>query len=160
MQQVRKLHLPTEIQIMSKVFVVLEHVLMKRGLLFPFNSYDKIFLVSGHGYCNWFCTVIPSENLYEAKIFIRNNSSILKNHLRNSVCFFLDLLFSNKVQNYEIDISVTLVWKIFTCTGFFFHRKQEVAIIIISSVLVYMNSNANFFSFLWFLYSRRRRSKN
>ena len=52
MQQVRKLHLPTEIQIMSKVFVVLEHVLMKRGLLFPFNSYDKIFLVSGHGYCN------------------------------------------------------------------------------------------------------------
>ena len=88
------------------------------------------------------------SDLYEAKIFTRNNISILKNHLKNPVCFFLHLLFCNEAQNYKIGISVALFLKISTRTGFFFHRKQEVAIIIISSVLVFMNINANLNSFL------------
>ena len=66
-----------------------------------------------------------SDNLHEAKIFTRNNSSILKNHLRNPVCFFLDLLFA--AENYKIGISMTLS----TRTDFCFHRKQKVAIMII-----------------------------
>ena len=89
-----------------------------------------------------------SDNLHEAKTFTRNNSSILKNHSINPVCFFLDLLFCEEAQNYKIGISVKFFWKISTRTGFFFCRKWEVAIIIISSVLVSMNINANLFSFL------------
>ena len=131
---------------------------MKRDLLFPFHSLQTIL-----GFRAWILQQLilhsnsTSGNLYEAKIFIRNNSSILKNHLRNSVCFFLDLLFCDDVQNYEIGISVTLFWKISTLAGFF---KQEVAITIISSILVSMNINANLSSFLWFLYLRHRRSMN
>ena len=56
--------------------------------------------------------------------------------------------FCEEAQNYKIGISVTLFWKISTRTGFFFRRKWEVAIIIISSVLVSMNINTNLFSFL------------
>ena len=55
-----------------------------------------------------------SGNLYEAKIFTKNNSSILKNHLRNPICFLLNLLFCNKEQNYKIGISLTPFWNIFT----------------------------------------------
>ena len=119
-------------------------LLMTEGLLFSFHSTVLGFRV-------WKLQQLilhsnsTSDNLYEAKIFIRNNSSILKNHLRNSVCFFLDLLFCDDVQNYEIGISVTLFWKISTLAGFF---KQEVAITIISSILVSMNINANLSSFL------------
>ena len=119
-------------------------LLMTEGLLFSFHSTVLGFRV-------WKLQQLilhsnsTSDNLYEAKIFIRNNSSILKNHLRNSVCFFLDLLFCDDVQNYEIGISVTLFWKISTLAGFF---KQEVAITIISSILVSMNINTNLSSFL------------
>ena len=97
-----------------------------------------------------------SENLFEAKVFTINNSIILKIHLKNPVHFSRHLLFCGEAQNYKIRISVTLFWKFLPGSG----SKQEVAIIIISSVLVCTNINANLFSFLWFLYSRRRRSKN
>ena len=98
-------------------------LLMTEGLLFPFHS-------TVLGFRAWILQQVilhtnsTSDNLYEAKIFTRNNSSILKNHLRNPVClFFLDLLFCDEAQNHKTGISVTLFWKISTRTGFFFHRK-------------------------------------
>ena len=133
-------------------------LLITEVLLFPFHSTVLGFLA-------WILQQLilhsnyTSCKLYEAKIFTRNNSSILKNRLRNTVCFHLDLLFCDEAQNYRIDISVTLFWKISTRISFFFHRRQEVTIIIISSVLVFMNINANVFSLLRFLYSRRCRSE-
>ena len=133
-------------------------LLITEVLLFPFHSTVLGFLA-------WILQQLilhsnyTSCKLYEAKIFTRNNSSILKNRLRNTVCFHLDLLFCDEAQSYRIGISVTLFWKISTRISFFFHRRQEVTIIIISSVLVFMNINANVFSLLRFLYSRRCRSE-
>ena len=98
-------------------------LLMTEGLLFSFHSTVLGFRV-------WILQQLilhsnsTSDNLYEAKIFTTNNSSILKNHLRNPVClFFLDLLLGDEAQNYKIGISVTVFWEISTPTSFFFHRK-------------------------------------
>ena len=121
--------------------------LLMTGLFFSFHSTVLGFRV-------WILQLIlhsnsTRDNRYEAKVFTASNSSILKNHLRNPVClFFLDLLFCDKAQNHKTGVSVTLFWKIFTRTGFSFHRKYKVAILIISSVLVSVNINANQFSFL------------
>ena len=97
--------------------------LLMTGLLFSFHSTVLGFRV-------WILQQLilrsnsTSDNLYEAQIFTTNNSSILKNHLRNPVClFFLDLLLCDEAQNYKIGISMTLFCKISTRTGFFFHRK-------------------------------------
>ena len=160
MQEVRKLHLPIKIQSISKVFVILEHVSMKNNRRPRWQEACFFLWQTSFGFRAWILQQLvlysnSTSDLYEAKIFTRNNISILKNHLKNSVCFFLHLLFCNEAQNYKIDIFVALFWKSSTCSDFFFHRKQEVAIIIISSVLVFMNINANLFSFLWSLYSRR-----
>ena len=81
-------------------------LLMTEGLLFPFHS-------TVLGFRAWILQQLvvhsnsTSDSLYEAKIFT-SNSSILKNHLRNPVCFFLDLLFCDEAQNYKIGISVTI----------------------------------------------------
>ena len=91
-------------------------LLMTEGLLFPFHSTVLIFRA-------WILQQLilhsnsTSDNLYEAKIFTRNNRSILKNQN------YLDLLFCDEAQNYKIGISVTIFWKISTRTSFFFHRK-------------------------------------
>ena len=61
-------------------------LLMTEDLVFPFHSTVLGFKV-------WILQQLilhsnsTSDKLYEAKIFTRNNSSILKNHLRNPVCF-------------------------------------------------------------------------
>ena len=81
-------------------------LLMTEGLLFPFHS-------TVLGFRAWILQQLvlhnnsTSDSLYEAKIFT-SNSSILKNHLRNTVRFFLDLLFCDEAQNYKIGISVTI----------------------------------------------------
>ena len=98
-------------------------LLMTEGLLFSFHSTVLGFRVRILQQLILHSNPI-NDNPYEAKIFTTNNSSILKNHLRNPVFFFfLDLLFCDEAQNYKIGISVTLFWKISTRTGFFFHRK-------------------------------------
>ena len=134
MQPVTKLHLTTEIQSLSKVFVILEHVSMKNNAKKPrwqvtiwwqkacFFHSTQLFWVSGCGYYNnWLHTVIPPVTT--CKIFTRNNSSILKNHLRNLVWVFFWIYCSATKRNCKIDISVTFFWKISTSVGFFFHRK-------------------------------------
>ena len=75
-------------------------LLMTEGLLFPFHS-------TVPGFSVWILQQLilhsnsTTDNLYQAKIFTRNNSSILKNYLRNPVClFFLDLMFCDEAQNY------------------------------------------------------------
>ena len=51
-----------------------------------------------------------SENLSEAKFFTKNDICILKNLLKNSVCFFLHLLLCyGEAQNYNASIS----WRFF-----------------------------------------------
>ena len=61
-------------------------LLMTEGLFFPFDS-------TVLGFRAWILQQLilhsnfTSDNLYEAKIFTRNNSSILKNHLRYPVFF-------------------------------------------------------------------------
>ena len=98
-------------------------LLMTEGLLFSFHSTVLGFRVRILQQLILHSNPI-NDNLYEAKIFTTNNSSILKNHLRNPVClFFLDLLFCDEAQNHKTGVSVTLFWKISTRTGFFFHRK-------------------------------------
>ena len=62
-------------------------LLMTESLLFPFHS-------TALGFRVWILQQLilhnnsTSDNLYETKIFTRNSSCILKNHLRNPVWIF------------------------------------------------------------------------
>ena len=111
MQEVRKLHLPIKIQSISKVFVILEHVSMKNNRRPRWQEACFFLWQTSFGFRAWILQQLvlysnSTSDLYEAKIFTRNNISILKNHLKNSVCFFLHLLFCKEAQNYKIDIFV------------------------------------------------------
>ena len=68
-------------------------LLITEDLVFPFHS-------TALGFKVWILQQLilhsnsTSDKLYEAKIFTRNNSSILKNHLRNPVCLFFWIYYS------------------------------------------------------------------
>ena len=136
MQQVRKLHLTIQIQSMSKVFVILEHVSMKKNARRPrwqvsfwwqkacFFHSTQLLWVSGHGYYNnWFYTVIPQVTTCMRLRCSPEITVVYWKSLEKSSLCFLDLLFCDEGHNYKIGISVTLFWKSSTRSGFLFYRK-------------------------------------